>query len=145
MKSKILSLVLCTILAISSLTGCTKKVMLNEQGQEIVLDAGEQAQESATKTVLVLGSIFASAPGIIKTARDANKISKEQYNNAVDLYNQALASYSLLNKTLQVVITENVDPSSNSKYVTAMSQFLLDRKNLETLITAFGLPVEGVK
>jgi hypothetical protein len=98
----------------------------------------EQAQDTATKTVLTIGEVLITAPGALKAARNANYLDKAGYNNAVDIYNQARASYILLNTALQAAITAGTDPTSVSSYTTAMTKFLGDKALLDNIVTAIG-------
>jgi uncharacterized protein (UPF0261 family) len=85
-----------------------------------------------------MGEIIITAPGVLKSLRGAGKLTKEQYNNSVDIYNQALASYKLLNQALQAAISAGKDPGSVASYTGALTKFLLDRDVLNNIITVTG-------
>ena len=73
---------------------------------------------------------------MLKTARLSNLLTKTDYNNAVDIYNQALAAYNILNTSLQAVITAKEDPSKASTYLTALAAYLTKINALNDILKA---------
>lgn len=98
----------------------------------------DQAQDAATKTVLAMGDILISAPNLLKAARQSGKLTKADYNSSVEIYNQALASYTLLNQALQAAITAGKDPAGLDSYSIALAKFLVDRNLLNNFVIATG-------
>jgi hypothetical protein len=126
------------------ITSCAT-TMTNSAGQTVTLSPLEQSQDVATKATLVLGQILVTTPGVLKTAYSNSKMSKTDFNNSVDIYNRALASYTILNQALQTTIKAGLDPSSAAVYQLALTQFLTDKTSLDNLLTALGQPVTGAK
>ena len=100
--------------------------------------ATKTAEDAATKTVVALGQTLYATPGIVKSLYDAGKVSKEQYNEVVPIYNQALASYAVLNKALQAAIDAGKDPADIEDYAKALLAFMTERNNIDNIITSFG-------
>jgi hypothetical protein len=99
----------------------------------------EQTQDTATKSVVAMGQVlFTAKPAIINARKVGFITTKEGFNNAVDIYNKALASYALLNRGLQAAITAGKDPSTFMGYTTALSTYTADKKNLDALLTLIG-------
>ena len=96
----------------------------------------EQTQDVAIKSVVSLGTVLVTAPSMLKTARLSNLLTKTDYNNAVDIYNQALAAYNILNTSLQAVITAKEDPSKASTYLTALAAYLTKINALNDILKA---------
>ena len=97
-----------------------------------------QAQSAATKTVLSLGEVLVAAKSGLIQARQSGQLTKDQFNQAVDIYNQALASYKLLNISCQAAVTIGTDPTAQKNYIDALSRFLADKGLLDTIMTALG-------
>jgi hypothetical protein len=136
MKKLILfPLLMLSLLALNPGCATTKT---DPTGVTVPMSKIEQAQDAATKSVLSLGEVIIVAPGALKAARTANYLTRDQFNDAVDIYNRALASYSLLNKALQATITAGVDPTSATGYVAAMATFVTDKALLDNIMTATG-------
>lgn len=128
-------LMLTLLLLAFNMTGCPAATVA-PTGPTVI----EQAQDTATKAVLALGEVLIVAPKALKTARLTGQLDKAGYNNAVDIYNQALASYTLLNQALQAAITAGKDPTSVGSYISALAKFTADRQLLGDIITATGVP-----
>ena len=92
------------------------------------------AQEDATKTVEALGQVLAAASNSIVDARHAGLLTKDQYNHAVDIYNQAINSYIVLNLALQSALKISDDPKNVKVYKDAMVQFLSDKGLLDSIL-----------
>jgi hypothetical protein len=135
-----LLLLLCLTLSLGC-SGCAGTATVTPDAPAatvIVQTPAEIAQDVATKSVLSLGEVLVTAPALLKAARQSGKLSKEGYNTGVDIYNQALASYTILNQALQAAITAGKDPTSVAGYTMAMAKFLSERNLLANIITATG-------
>lgn len=99
----------------------------------------EEIQEAATKSVVSLGLVLASANKIISEARNNGMITKEQYNSLVDLYNASEVTYSVLNEALQKAIAANKDPNQVTPYLVALSSYLTQINKLKEYSASLGV------
>ncbi len=129
---------LCLILLACN-SGCSTTKVDPTTGATVQLTGIEQAQNAATTSVLVLGQAVLSAKPMLQKARAAGYLTKEQFNNSVDIYNQALASYTLLNKALQAAISAGQDPSTVAGYTVALAKFATDKQVLDNITVALGV------
>lgn len=129
---KRLILILLFLLAFN---GCaTTNQVTDSTGATRVFTSAEQAQDTATKTVVTLGNVLVSAPSALKAAYANKQMSKEDYNKAVDVYNASLIAYRVLNKALQDAITNNQNPNEMQTYVSALTDYVSQSSLLTSLI-----------
>lgn len=95
------------------------------------------AQGAAQKSLYAIGVTLQAAPGVLDALYNAGKLSKADYNNAVPVYNQALASYQLAVSALFASVKAGQDPNQSTAYVLALNTFLTDKTNIDNLLTAF--------
>jgi uncharacterized protein (UPF0261 family) len=131
-------LILLPLLILALLVNGCATTKIDPSGATVPMTKIEQAQDTATKTVLSLGEVLISAPKLLKTARQAGQLTKEAYNDAVDIYNQALASYTLLNRALSAAIAAGQDPSAIAGYTKALAAYMSERDLLSNIIAATG-------
>ncbi len=96
------------------------------------------AQNAAQDSLYAIGTAMQATPGILNALYDAGKLSKTDYNNAVPVFNQALASFQLAVTALKAAKTAEQDPNTTAAYVTALKSFLDDKNSIDNLMTAFG-------
>lgn len=129
MKKLLLLIAALSMFSTAFLTGCATTGTTAQPSQ---------TQDIATKSVVVMGNILITAPEMLKSARAAGLMTKEQFNSSVDVYNKALASYTLLNKALQSTITAGQDPNAAQSYISALAQYMTDRDNLSAMLLLTG-------
>jgi hypothetical protein len=96
------------------------------------------AEDAASKTLYALGAALQATPGILDALYTAGKITKEQYNSSVPVYNQVLASFNLAVAALSQSVTAGQDPNSVPAYTAALGAFLADKSTIDNLILALG-------
>lgn len=125
-----------------SFSGCTGMASTSGTSSAVV-----QAQDAASRTLYAFGAGLEAIPAVVDALYQAGKITKDQRNSVVPIYNRALASFNLAVSALSQAVTAGVDPSTSSGYSTAFATFMLDKNNIENLILALGgQPIgQGVK
>lgn len=98
------------------------------------------AQQTAQQAALVSGSFFKATPPIVDALFAAGKITKDQYNQIAQGYNQSLAAYQLYVAAVDVAIASGTDPASNTSVVNSLAAFTTSQNNLTNLMTALGVP-----
>ena len=122
------------VFAVLTLVGCAG-TMSGPTGQPAAITA---AQDAATKSLYAIGTALQAAPQVMDALYNAGKMSKADYNAAVPIYNQVLASYKLAVNALQAAVTAGQDPNAATAYVAALQSFLTDKNNVDNLLTAMG-------
>ncbi len=101
----------------------------------------QQAQQVAEKSLYAAGSVLKATPPVLNALYDAGKISKADYNNAVVIYNRALASFNVAVDVLKGCVAAGQDPGGSTVYLAALTTFATDSSTVNNVITALG----GVK
>jgi hypothetical protein len=96
------------------------------------------AQDAAEKSLYAVGVALQAAPGVMDALYKAGKLSKDDFNSAVPIYNRALASYQVAVSALKAAVTAGQDPTQATGYVSALNTFLADKGTIDNLLTAFG-------
>jgi hypothetical protein len=131
-------------LLLLSLTACATTGTIS--GPTSPPTAVSSAQDAATKSLYAIGVALQATPGILDALYNAGKLSKEDYNKAVPVYNQALASFNLAANALKAATAAGQDPNATTAYLSALNSFILDKNNMDNLLTAFGqTPIGGAK
>ena len=101
------------------------------------------AQTAAENSLYAIGTALQATPGILNALYDAGKISKDDFNKCVPVYDQALASFQLAVTALKSAKDAGQDPNMVAGYTTALTAFLTDKANIDNLVTAFGKTPAG--
>ena len=101
------------------------------------------AQTAAENSLYAIGTALQATPGILNALYDAGKLSKDDFNKAVPVYNQALASFQLAVTALKTAKDAGADPNMVAGYTTALAAFMTDKANIDNLVTAFGKTPAG--
>ena len=125
--------ILFLVLLALSLSGCAT---LN--GTPATPPAIVSAQDAATKSLYAIGALLQATPGVLDSLYAADKLSKADYNNAVQVYNQALASFNVACEALKTAVKAEQDPASVTAYVQALQGFLGDKVALDNLMLVIG-------
>ena len=96
------------------------------------------AQQAAEKSLYAAGSALKAAPEVLEALYNAGKLSKVDYNNAVPVYNQALASFNVAVDALKATIAIGADPNKTLAYTKALSTFITDKATVDNLIVSLG-------
>lgn len=116
------------------LNGCPNSVVKPNDPAATVTSA----QQSAEKFLYAAGATLKAAPPILEGLYNAGKISKDDFNKSVPIYNRALASFNVAVNALKACQAAGQDPSNTQAYVAALATFLNDAASMNNLVTALG-------
>lgn len=112
------------------IAGCGATMSTKSSASQAVVSA----QGAATETLYGMGALLHSAPKIADALYASGKITKEQYNSIVPIYNRALASFNLAVSALDTAVDAGKDPNAVAAYSEAVLAFLVDKREIETLL-----------
>lgn len=130
------------LLSLSALPACSTMSATSGSSNAVV-----QAQDAASKTLYALGAALQATPGICDALYNSGKITKDQYNSVVPVYNQVLGAFDLAVQALNQAVAAGQDPNAVPAYSQALGAFLTDKATIDNLILALGgQPIgQGVK
>lgn len=135
MKKLAILLVLVLLVA-----GCGSTVSTTSKASQAVVSA----QGAATQTLYGMGALLQSTPKIVENLYSSGRLTKEQFNSVVPIYNQALGSFNLAVAALKSAVDAGQDPNTVSAYSKALAQFLIDKNLIENLVLSLsGQPIVG--
>jgi len=137
MKKLLILLVLAFVCA-----GCGTTMSTTSKASQAVVSA----QGAATQTLYGMGALLQSTPKIVDGLYASGKLTKEQFNSVVPVYNQALGSFNLAVAALKSATDAGQDPNTVLAYSKALAQFLVDKNLIENLVLSLsGQSIGGVK
>jgi hypothetical protein len=92
----------------------------------------DQTVNTTQKALLAIGSLLEATPGTTQALLDAGKITKDDYNKIVPVYNKVLVSWKAAKAVLKVGATAD-------SYNAAFSAFLADKAEFDALLAQFGI------
>jgi hypothetical protein len=127
------------ILALAACAGTNSATSPNLQP----MTANQAPQDAAKNSLYAIGIALQATPQVLTALYNSGKLSKADYNSAVPVFNQALASFQLAVNALQAAVKAGQDPNQSTAYLTALNSFVVDKANIDNLLTAF--QTKGVK
>jgi type IV secretory pathway VirB6-like protein len=112
-----------------SLAGCATTVTVPTTG---ILTADQVT--IAQKPLIAVGAMLQATPGTLQVLLDAGKITKDDYNKVVPIYNKVLAGWKVAVQALTV-------GASAASYSAAYDAFMADKTDLDALIAQ----IKGVR
>ena len=95
------------------------------------------AQDAAEKSLTAIGIALQATPAVLNALYDSGKMSKQDYNNAVPVYNQAVASFKLAVSALSDIKKAGQDPNVSPDYLDALGAFVKDKQNIDNMTSLF--------
>jgi hypothetical protein len=124
MKRLIALMMLAAFLTVS---GCAGTGAVTGGNTSITV-LSESQVDAAQKTLLAAGAVLKSAPATLDTLYMAGKLTKDEYNQAATIYNQALAGWNLAVSYLKA-------GASSSTYLQAFEGFLTSQAELNIFLS----------
>ena len=128
-KKLILLPLLCLLLS-----ACPGSIVTPTQPSTPIVNA----QKAAEMSLYAAGTALKVVPDVLEALYNSGKLSKDDYNETVPVYNQALASFNVAVDTLKIAMAAGKDPSTVTAYTIALTAFLTDKALIDNLVVALG-------
>lgn len=101
-------------------------------------DSVSASVQTATKTLLTIGTAVKAIPQTADALYAAQKIDDDQYNQIATGYNQAKSAYFLAVDAEVLALQVSATPADQTAFVRAVTTAFTALQDVQALITAFG-------